>query len=365
LLSGSHAAVIVDRVLYVWNLPAGKLVYRIEDVAASEPPAFSGNQVYMAIPQGGKLTLVETATGTVRRSLATGNTLRPGAGFHPQGKLLALCFSNQYQVWDSEQGSIVSEATTTEHLGSHPVHWITPKMFRAPSGDVVHVDLGMSVWAYTSSASTDPAVVGDKMLTATTSQNCSVSSVVVPHAAALMSADQLLQAGDAAMLVRPGSTVSITVEGPDPADQTAIRASLAESAAKAGWKVADNAPITLVAKIGRGKTEQLNFRSLGSGSRTTSKASLTPFTADLEIRRDATVLWKRSTVNRIPPLLQLKEGETVQDAVRRYEKPDAAFFARLNLPPRILKPEITSQVGRSILKDGEWRDVNPSRAKPR
>jgi hypothetical protein len=91
-----------------------------------------------------------------------------------------------------------------------------------------------------------------------------------------------------------------------------------------------------------------------------STATLTPFTAELEIRRGADVLWSRSTVNHVPSLLHLQEGETVQDAVKRYEKPDAGFFARLTLPPRIPKPEISAQVGRSVLTNGQWQDLKVS-----
>jgi hypothetical protein len=72
------------------------------------------------------------------------------------------------------------------------------------------------------------------------------------------------------------------------------------------------------------------------------------------------VLWSRSTANHIPFMLHLQEGETVQDAVRRYEKPDAAFFGHLTLPPRIPKPEISAQVGMSVLTNGQWQDLNVS-----
>ena len=357
LLSGSHAAAIVDGVLLVWDLPAAKLVYRIEKASASEPPVFSGNQRYMAVPQSGKVVIVETATGKVRKSFDTGSTLTPGAAFHPDGRLLAACFSNQYRVWDCVEDKVVSEATTTDHLGSHPIHWIGPRLFRAGLSDAVHLDLGMSVWKYTTAGATEPVVVGKTLVTATTSQNCVLTSAIIPHSSAEKSIDQLMRAGDAAMLVRPGSSVAIAVEASAPVDQAEIKESLSGAAEKAGWKVSGRAPVTLVAKIGRGKTQQLQFRSMGSGDRKVSSAELTPFTAELEIRRGTTVLWTRSTTNHIPSLLRLEEGETVQDAVKRYEKPDAAFFSRLDLPPRIPKPEITKQVGRSILKDGAWQDL--------
>jgi hypothetical protein len=361
LLSGSHVAAIVDGVLCLWDLPAAKLIYRIEGVSASEPPVFSGNQLYMAVPTSGGVVIVETSTGQMRRSMTTGSTLKPGVAFHPNGRVLAICFSNQYQVWDCVADEIINEATTTEHLGSHPILWIAPKMFRTELGDAIHLDLGMSVWKYTTSASTEPILAGDKLLTATTSQNCAVASVKIPHASANKSLDQLMRLGDRAMLVRKGSSVSIAVESDVEVDQAEIRASLSEAAQRAGWQVSARGPVTLVAKIGRGKTQELKFRKMGSGLRDFSTANLTPFTAALEIRRGADVLWERSTVNRIPPLLRLEEGETVQDAVKRYEKPDPSFFSRLYLPPRIPKPEISEQVGMSTLKDGQWQDLNVSR----
>jgi len=353
-----RAGAIVNGVLHVWDLPAARLGYRVEKGSAREPPVFSGNQIIMAIPQSGRVVLVETGTGTVRRSIPTGSSLTPGAAFDASGRLLAICFSNQYLVWDCVADKAVSQATTTEHLGSHPIHWIAPKMFRAALGDAVQLDLGMPVWKYTTSLCTEPVLVGNMLLTATTSTMCSVVCVAIPHASAQKSVDRLEHAGDAAMLVRPGSAVAVAVETAEQVDRAAIQASLSQAAEKAGWKVSDRAPITLVAKIGRGKTQPLQFRSMGPGPRTTSSASLTPFTAELEIRSGKDVLWTRSTVNHVPRMLHLQEGETVQDAVKRFEKPDAAFFSRLDLPPRIPKPEVKSQVGMSVLKGCEWQDLN-------
>lgn len=361
LLSGTYVAAIVDRKLHVWDLSAAKLVYLIETASASEPPVFSGNQVYMAVPQGGKVVVVETASGEVRKSFSTGSTLTPGAAFHPDGRWLAVCFSNQYQVWDCVTDSIVSEATTTDHLSSHPIHWVGPKLFRGAMGDTVDMDLGLSVWKYYLAVSTAPIVLGNKIVTATTSQNCTLISAEIPHASAKNSIAKLMRAGDAATLIRPGSVVAIAVDAAVQVDQGEIRTSLADAARKAGWTVSDRGAVALVAKIGRGETRELRFRSMGPGPRKESTASLTPFTAELQIRRGADVLWSRKTENRIPPILHLEEGETVQDAVRRYEKPDAAFFARLNLPPRILKPEITEQIGMSSLKDGKWQDMTVNR----
>jgi hypothetical protein len=319
----------------------------------------------MAVPQSGKVVIIETASGAVRKSFATGSTLTPGVAFHPEGRMLAACFSNQYLVWDCVTGEVVSQATTTEHLSSHPTYWIGPKLFRSAMGDTVHLDLGMSVWKYYVAVSTQPIVLGDRLVTATTSQQCSLVSVGIPHASGEKSIEKLMQAGDAVMLMRPGSAVAIAVDATVSVDQEEIKASLTEAAEKAGWTVSDRGPVTLVAKIGRGQTRQLKFRSIGLGPRDISTASITPFTAELQIRRGRETLWSRKTENRVPPMLRLEEGETVQDAVKRYEKPDATFFSRLNLPPRIPKPAISQQIGMSNLKNGQWQDITVNRTRSR
>lgn len=359
LLSGSHVAAVVDGSLLLWDMPAARLIYRVEQVGANPPPSLSHGGTYLAIPTAGGATIIETATGEVCGTASMGGLLKPGVAFHPNGRLLLLCAGNRYVVWDCQQQAVLSEATTTEQLGSHPLNWIGPKMFRSQLGDAVHVELGMSIWKYSTPSATDPVISGDHMLLATTSSACQIVGVPLPHPSADKSLEQLLRAGDSAMLVRPGTEVAIAIEPTvDGVDLQQVIDSLSESVAKAGWTVANRAEITLVAKIGRGETQELNFRSLGGGDRTVSTATLTPFTAELEIRRGSDVLWRRSTTNHIPPMLRLKEGETVQDAVKSYEKPDAGFFALLQLPPRIPKPEISQQVGRSMLNDGQWQDLN-------
>ena len=365
LLSGSHAAVIVDGSLHVWDLPAARLIYRIERVGVLPPPALSPGGTFLAIPENGGAVIIDTASGEACSRVEFPGLLKPGVAFSPDGRRLLLCAGNQYRVWDAVDQNVVAEATTTDHLGSHPMNWVGPKTFLSQLGDLVHLDLGMSIWKYSTPSTTEPVVAGGSMLVATSSRQCDIIGIHLPHAAADQAFDKLMQAGDSAMLVRPGTEVAIAVETTvDGVDSAAITDALSEAVAKAGWKVGGSPAITLVAKIGRGEPQELRYRSMLGPNRSESKATLNPFTAELEIRRGSDVLWKRSTSNHVPPMLRLEEGETVQDAVKRYEKPDSAFFARLQLPPRIARPEISQQVGRSMLKDGRWHDLNTSAAAP-
>ncbi len=360
LLPGAHVLALVNDSLYLWDLPAARLVYRIEGIGSTSPPALSPSGQYLAVPTTGGATIVETAAGQLCGSISMGGSLKPGLAFHPDGKHLLLCAGNRYQVWDCAAEAVVHEATTTEELGAYPLHWIGPKTFLTQLGALIHVDLGMSVWKYTLPRASEPLVLEDKLLLATASPQCCIVAIAIPHAPAETALKRLMSASDAAMLVRPGSEVAVSIETTvDGVDQGQIANSLEESISRAGWKVNRRAPISLVAKIGRGEPQQLNYRLMGQPRDScSSTATLTPFTAELEIRRGSDVLWQRATTNHVPSLLRLQEGETVQDAVKRYEKPNPEFFGMLNLPPRIPKPEVAEQIGMSTLDNGTWRDVD-------
>lgn len=85
-----------------------------------------------------------------------------------------------------------------------------------------------------------------------------------------------------------------------------------------------------------------------------STVSITPFTAKFEIRAGGNVLWTRSTQNRVPPMLFTFGDETAQDAVSKFERPDADFFKRMTLPPKIPKPEVAKLIGMSRIQNGQW-----------
>lgn len=358
LLGNGHALVIVSDTLYLWDLPAARLIYRVEGVGANPPPTLSPGGRYLAIPTTQGATILQTDTGELCGRVAFTN-LKPGLAFHNDGKQLLLCSGNQYLVWDCQDQQVTAQATTTDHLGNSPLNWVGPKMFRSQLGSLVHIDLGMAIWKYSLSSTTDPQMIGDKLLFATTSQQATVISASIPHAAAEASLQRLLKGGDAVMLVRPGSEVAVSIQSAvDGVESEQIEQALGIAVERAGWKVSSGAPITLVANIGRGKPQELSYRKMeASLNDARSTATLHPFTMELEIRRGNQVLWQRASTNHVPFLLRLQEGETVQDAVKRYEKPDPQFFARLHLPPRIPKPEISSEVGRSILVDGAWKDM--------
>ncbi len=164
------------------------------------------------------------------------------------------------------------------------------------------------------------------------------------------------------MLIRPGTKVALGAELPAGIDREMIISALGEAVQKTGWEVANRAETTVVAVIGQGKKQELKYRMMERGTPRSAAAvetaTIKPFTAEIQIRRGDEVLWTRKTQNHVPSFLRLDKNQTLQEAVKEFERPNPSFFAQLTIPPRIPKPEIADGLGLSTLNDLGWRDIS-------
>jgi hypothetical protein len=83
-----------------------------------------------------------------------------------------------------------------------------------------------------------------------------------------------------------------------------------------------------------GETKEIAYRMFGAGF-DTKKASYTQRVLELELVVNGESVWKRRRVMDAPFHLQLKENESVDQAINRELAADVGFF-RSTVPSRIL-----------------------------
>jgi hypothetical protein len=362
LLSAEHAACVVDSDLYVWNLRTAKLLARIDKMDSSHFPALSPNRRYMAVPRSGGAVVLDVVDMNPKGVIPFGTTLTPGVVFDPQGRRVGLTTGNQFLVWDCVEGHPTSEATLPANLGGQLLGWLAPDSLLTGTGKLIRTDLEMTTWSYSISGSVEAQALPGGVLLAKKVQGCEIASMPIPHAASEKAAAELQRGGDAMMLVRPGSKVSLDAEVPADMDREEMIAALREALAPTGWQIVNRAETTIVAQIGRGEKQELSYqmRKMGESreSGRTETATITPFTAEIQIRRGGEVLWTRKTQNHVPGMLFLRGEKTLQEAVKKFERPNTSFFTQLTIPPRIPKPEIADGLGLSSLDGANWRDIS-------
>lgn len=358
MLDGERAVVRVNYALYIWNLVEGKCLFALDRLSASGDLSLSGTGKYLVIPVSGGVRVVDTKTGELLGGVEIGTTLTPGAYFSPDGKKLGLIAGSQYRVWDVTQGKELAEGTV-EGVPGKFYGWIDNDYMMTQLAGIIDPELGMTLWKYHLPSGTDtvPLSGGIAVIDKSGSQSTMLITMPVPHGPVAKVKRKLTGNTDDLLLIKPGTEVSLKINAIEGVDQEMIKKGLAAAVERAGWVVNEKSPIELIATIGRGEPLELNFRTIGASFRSPGEvAKITPYTASLEVKHGPKLLWKRKTENMVPRLLHLKQGQSVQEAVSEYEKPDPEFFNHLRLPPRVLKPEVSQNIGRSRIKEGRWHD---------
>lgn len=355
------ALVIVDHKLYCWNLDQAVLIYRSEDhvIRSPTPPRLSPGRRYLAIPTNKGFNLIGTSSGDDLGFVGTGNSLAPGISFHPDGHRIAYSWSNAWGVWDLTQARKINGGVSAEHLGDRLAGWIDSNWFMNELGNVIDTESQMLVWMYYASPIESRRIWNGSMSVVSKSQGLKILTLPIPEQRSL-DAVKYLDRQQNLMITTPGTQVRIAVEAPQNVDIEELAEALEVSIKRAGWEVNTNAKLTVAAKIGRGQPYDLEyhnrpFRSPSFGGES-HKVQIHPFTASLEIREGNRVLWQRDTENRVPPMLFLKSGQTVQDAVKEFERPQPEFFSNLHIPPRIPREEFAKGLGASRMHKGTWVD---------
>ena len=367
LLGEDLALVVVDSVLYCWNLKSCRLIYRTDkSLIGLSQVTFSANGKWLAVPQQDGFSLLEAATGEDVGYVDAGTSPRAVLAFHPDGRRIGYCSGNTWGVWDIVEARKIASGVVTEHLGDQLTGWLGSDLLLTDLGNLLDTKSEMLFWSYYVGA-TDSRKLWNNWLIFTTKNNgLKLTILPIPDKKALAALGKLDQQKNA-MVTAPGTEVRIEIESSEPVDKDALTEALTTSIERAGWIVKPTSKLAVVAKIGRGKPYTLQYSSSPIGGTGKDKqlenVNINPFTAVLEIRSGKNVLWSRNTENFTPPMIFLRGEETVQEAVKKYERPQPEFFSSLQIPPRIPKPEIAKGLGSSREDKGVWVDF-PRQPRP-
>jgi hypothetical protein len=365
LIAKDIAIVIVDSDLYCWNLRENKLIYRAEPstVTSSSTITLSGTGKWLALPQTNGFSLLNAATGEDLGFVETNSPTAPGVAFRHDGRRIAFCSSNSWGVWDIESANTLVSGITTEHLGDKLTGWIGNDLFLTESGNVIDTKMQMLVWHYYTGASVGKKLWNNSLAVLNKTGGLQLETLAIPDPKAQVAIRRMEQQKNL-MVTAPGTEVRIAIESTEPVNKEELTTALTQAIERAEWKISPAAKLTVVAKIGRGKPYQLQYtlNKLGTtGGGETHTVEVKPFTATLEIRAGNNVLWTRHTENHVPSFLFMRGNETIEQAVRKFERPQPEFFASLQIPPRIPKAELAKGFGASRLDKGAWVDFQRPR----
>jgi hypothetical protein len=173
-------------------------------------------------------------------------------------------------------------------------------------------------------------------------------AVRLPHDRALQTAEKLN--ADDLLLLKPGAEVSLQIR--TQGNQQQITQALTNQLQANGVQVSPNSPIQVIATTKPGKQREVSYRAFGAGFGNTQTRTITEHISRLEVRYQNKIAWETQVVSGPSHFLRLKEGQTLDDALREAQKPDLRFFERVKIPKQIVTPTGTIAYGASQITAG-------------
>lgn len=343
--------------LIAWDYQQRRAAYLANQEAFFGPEVvLSPGRKYLAIPEDNGLRLLDAASGRLLRQFPTERIA--GVAFASDGAQVAALGQNELRVWTLNTGN-PPQVYRAETIGSpfaKPLGWLTEGLFLADYSQLFSLRHQLTVWNYEQDFSTRPkagrggrarTIVGERLvysveLRGPGPHGFAVGAVALPDEPA-KEAERTLDP-ESLMVIRPGTAVQLQVAAGEFNPQ--VQAALEREIAANGWTLSPTATTVLRAEMKRGETKTVQYEM---SDRTRQSATVTPHISTLTITVGQQQAWSAGTSTGPPPLVSLRPGETVQEKVGAWEKPNVAFFQGLDIPPKIIDPAKRNGLGTSLV----------------
>jgi len=311
--------------------------------------ALSPDRKFAAIATGKDLQIVNALTGEGLATIPTSPQGLTGLAFSSDGKRLCLQNGELLTTWNLTDGSLYREVVLSglNYNGTVPPVWTSPTHVLAGGGSLIDMETFVRLWQYNGAEAVTTA--GDQTLFCVGAHNeaGAIVAMKLPHEGAV----KMLKAAmtdPSFFVVSPGMAVRVDVSGiGDAGQQKKARDALSGRLAAAGMKVADNAAITLRAAIENAGNEEVTYRSFGGGFGEKT-VSVTKYVSKLEYLVGGKAAWQ-TAVTATPHFLNRSEDESIEQAVRKANQPNYAFFESAAIPTYVMKPTGQATLGASIV----------------
>ncbi len=324
-----------------WNLKTRR-VQRVWDgwksaVDASGRLAASG-------PDG--VGLFDLESGRQTGFLKTGNFSISGLAFSESGAFLACLGPSALKVLDLQSGQVVFDGSLPQGAGTSldPPLWVGNQHLLLNRQYLLDLKSKLIVWQYTDRSGfkgvPQLSSLGSTVGYIATDQ-AALCSVQLPHEVAKQAAARTNPQQLYALV--PGGTVALQAGGLAPNYHAALEAGIKQ----AGWNIAANSPVAIVATMATGQPHSATFREGLAGTGAASKVTFTPTISEVQVQVNGEVAWRYSSESGLPMMIMSKQGQSAQEAMKAYETPDSSFFAKVPYPKRIVFPKFAKGLGKS------------------
>lgn len=355
LQQGRLATLTSDGRLTIWDMNTGEVKAYMD----------MGRDAHVATTPGGRFLLCGVGSALVAidatRTRLLGSLTIPEAAnqsakvsVRPDGTKFAFGFGSVIHVYDMASGRREQEVVGVSTFGD--LVWVDDANLLVGSGGsrvLINLDHGFVVWTYTGIE--DALRLGPNTWFSFSSTNSGgLVGIKMPRKDARDAVDRALQDPNFFALTQ-GRSAKIDVSGiTDAGEQQKALESLTGKMQANGVTVDPGAPVTIEAEVKRGVTRKVEFRTFGMFAfQQGDVRDITEWVSALRIKEGDKLIWEAySTV--FPNYVSIQEGESLDQALARMDKPDHRFFQTIVIPRNLPREGGRGGLGTTNLGEGTF-----------
>ena len=344
-----------------WDFVEKKELYRFRIGSFFDAPlVVSPDRKHLIVPEDGNVRIVDSVSGETMYSFNVPDRHVSGANVNAEGTKLAALTERNIYVWDLTTENPAPEVYAAPLMGSpfqSRVDWVDDDHVMGQNSrnrTLYRLSLELPVWSYEMDVqhyfmNKDPyksRMIDGKIFYVAEPAgrgSIAVGCVSLPGPAV----DETTQNIDrkSLMVLKEGTPVAVDASGTTDPDR--VEKWLIDVIERTGWVYDPDAELLMVAEMGQGKSQTVEYRSFHGlpSSRKTQSATFRPHYANLKIYRDESVVWQTGTSTGAPMFIQ---GD-VQKELNRYQKPQLQFFKSVKPDLEIIDPKYSRGFGVSKL----------------
>ncbi len=339
--------------LTVWDLKSKKAIYRGNSGGALGA-VVGGRGELIAIPNRGNIAFLDGTEFKQVGLITFDRVSLPSLAFSTNGEKFAVYLPFNVLIYDMKDGKLIKNIAVANNQENLPIHWAGDYVVLDHSL-VIDVERGLPMWTYEGNT-TSRAIWGNQLYAVFADKESTLVSFKIPQPAAEREAAKMHR--ESMLAVKKGSTISLTsdLNGLTPEQQKEAQLAVANNLTSLGYKVATGTPVQVHLSLKQGERQESEygesnspfpFPTFGRFSGPTQKVSYQPWIHTIVVKLGKEEIFRSEQQVTSPGSVQLKEGESIQQAVDRYIKPNVEFFKSVTLPAEMLKPEYRQGLGKS------------------
>jgi hypothetical protein len=322
--------------LVVWDAESIQPLYYLQIDGGSEP-ALSPDRNYLAFSTGKQVGILDLMAREVVALQATEHQHWPKLEFSPDGSKLACLSHHRIVVWNFADGTVDREIQLTGlSVGTGMLLWPHEKYLFVGNTQLFDLANQVPIWTYRGHDTVEQA--GELCAFVISEGHERPGALVlapVPPPTLEKSLAEAMKQPDF-LVLKPGVTVRLNLDAlPDRAEREKVREALTAKLEERGFNVGPQGTIDLVATAEAGEERDVSYHGFGISPWKTYKVR--EYTSRLAFVYKGKTTWQLQGSS-VPGFVQLKEGETIEQVLRRSERPNYTFYQNVGLPQMLIKP---------------------------